>query len=187
MAMLLSIGMAVGSIFGRFTSSKSKTSCKQSVLTSSLVIKEAFVGIHFYDIPPNANLSSGLIWIFFVGAIYNPVLAFVKQSVLVFILRIAGLNQRVRMVCYLTSVFNMAEMVSALVVVIFQCKPVESFWHVELGQECINQEAFAISTTLLTILTDIVVVALPFYVFLGLQMSRKKKIALILVFSMGLM
>lgn len=78
-------------------------------------------------------------------------------------------------------------MVATLLVIIFQCNPVESFWRVELGQKCINQEAFAISTTLLTILTDIIVVALPFHVFLGLQMGRKKKIALILVFSMGLM
>lgn len=122
-----------------------------------------------------------------IGAVYNPVLAFVKQSVLLFILRIAGLDMRVRFVSWLTSFVNMAEMIVVFLVVLFQCAPVESFWDLSLGQHCINQKSFAIWTALLTILTDIIMVALPFWVFLGLQMSNKKKMALIIVFSMGLM
>lgn len=145
------------------------------------------MGVHFYDIPPGTNPVNGLIWLYFVGAIYNTVLAFVKQSVLLFLLRIAGLNNLVRIGCWLTSVFNMFEMAAVFLVVIFQCSPVSSFWHPELGQNCIDQKAFAISTAVLTIFTDVVVVALPFYVFLGLQMDRKKKIALIMVFSLGLL
>lgn len=122
-----------------------------------------------------------------VGLVYNPVLAFVKQSVLLFILRIAGLDNRVRWISWLTSFLNMAEMAAVFLVVIFQCSPVESFWNLKLGQRCIDQKAFAISTALLTIMTDVIVVAVPFWVFLGLQISKKKKIALTGVFSMGLM
>lgn len=146
-----------------------------------------FIGIHFYDVPQGTDPTPGLIWIFVVGAVYNPVLAFVKQSVLLFILRIAGLDIRVRIVSWVTSFINMAEMLAVFLVVIFQCSPVESFWDLSLGQRCIDQKSFALSTALLTILTDVIMVALPFWVFLGLQMSNKKKIALILVFSMGLM
>lgn len=151
------------------------------------MIKLNFIGIHFYDVPKGTDPIPGLIWIYVIGAVYNPVLAFVKQSVLFLILRIAGLDGRVRFVSWLTSFINMAEMVVVFLVVIFQCSPVESFWNIKLGQHCINQETFALSTALLTILTDIVVVALPFWVFLGLQMSNSKKAAMIVVFSMGLM
>lgn len=151
------------------------------------MVKLNFIGIHFYDVPQGTDPTPGLIWIYVIGAVYNPVLAFVKQSVLLFILRIAGLDLRVRVISWLTSFVNMAEMVAVFLVVIFQCSPVESFWNLKLGQHCINQKSFALSTALLTILTDIIMVALPFWVFLGLQMSNKKKIALILVFSMGLM
>lgn len=151
------------------------------------MIKLNFIGIHFYDVPQGTDPTPGLIWIYVIGAVYNPVLAFVKQSVLFFILRIAGLDMRVRFISWVTSFVNMAEMVAVLMVVVFQCSPVESFWNLKLGQHCINQQSFALSTALLTIVTDIVVVALPFWVFLGLQMSSRKKLALIVVFSMGLM
>lgn len=81
----------------------------------------------------------------------------------------------------------MAEMVAVFFVVVFQCDPIDSFWHLELGQNCIDQKSFALATALLTIFTDIVVVALPFWVFLGLKISKAKKVALIVVFSLGLM
>lgn len=80
----------------------------------------------------------------------------------------------------------MGEMIAVLFVVVFQCDPVESFWHLELGQNCIDQRSFALVTSLLTILTDIVVVALPFWIFLGLKISKAKKVALMVIFSLGL-
>lgn len=187
--MTLSIAMGVGSYFGMLSGPAESDFPWLEDGDSDLdsVTKGLFLGIHFYDVPASPDLTNGLIWVFFNGLIYNVILAFVKQSVLAFILRIAGLNPRVRLVCWLTSIFNLSEMIAVFLVVIFQCKPIASFWNPELGQDCINQQDFAISTALLTIVTDVVVVALPFYVFLGLQMSKKKKAALIVVFSMGLM
>lgn len=42
-----------------------------------------------------------------------------------------------------------------------------------------------VATAALTILTDVLVLALPFWVFLGLQMANKTKVALIGIFVMG--
>lgn len=118
---------------------------------------------------------------------YNPILAIVKQSVLIFLLRLASIKRGVRAVIWGVAIFNGALMVSVFLVVIFQCHPIAYNWDLTIKGTCIEQLAFGISTAVLTILTDIIAVALPFYIFLGLKLPGKTKAALIGVFLLGLM
>ena len=172
-AMLLSLALAVGSI---------------------MVMKLLFVGIHYWDVPMGdvlANLPKGLMWIYIVGLVYNPILAVVKQSVLVLLLRVAGDGKPyLRTAVWITAVFNAAEMVAVFLVVIFQCSPIEANWNVALlapggGGKCIDQIAFGLSTAVLTIVTDLFVLALPIYIFFDLQINKRTKLALIFVFMLG--
>ncbi|KAI1091198.1 hypothetical protein F5B19DRAFT_288138 [Rostrohypoxylon terebratum] len=165
-AMALSIALAVGSI---------------------KVMKTLFIGIHYYDVPTPFDPTEGLIWIYVVGAVYQPILTLVKQSVLVFLLRFSGVKSGVRYVVWGTIVFNTLLMVAVFVAVIFQCTPIEMNWHPLVQGHCIEQFKFGVAAASLTIMTDVVAVTLPFYIFLSLKINRNRKIALIGVFMLGVL
>ncbi|KAI1139887.1 hypothetical protein F5Y05DRAFT_380366 [Hypoxylon sp. FL0543] len=165
-AMALSLAMAGGSI---------------------KVMKEMFIGIHYYDVPPTFDPTEGLIWIYVVGAVYQPILTLVKQSVLVFLLRFSGIKAGVRYIVWGTIIFNTVLMVAIFITVIFQCIPIEMNWNLMVPGHCIEQFKFGVAAASLTIMTDIVSVALPFYIFLGLKINKNRKIALIGVFMLGVL
>ncbi|KAI1457893.1 hypothetical protein F4805DRAFT_426805 [Annulohypoxylon moriforme] len=164
-AMALSIALAVGSI---------------------KVMKSLFIGIHYYDVPPY-DPTEGLIWIYVVGAVYQPILTLVKQSVLVFLLRFSGIKSGVRYVVWGTIIFNTVLMVAIFITVILQCIPIEMNWNPLVEGHCIEQFKFGVAAASLTIMTDIVSVALPFYIFLGLKINKNRKVALIGVFMLGVL
>ncbi|KAK7434770.1 integral membrane protein [Colletotrichum acutatum] len=165
-AMALSVALAIGSI---------------------ICMKELYIGIHYWDVPLPMNPTTGMIWIYIVGAVYNPILALVKQSLLIFLIRFSGVKDVVRYVVWGTAAFNLALMIATFVAVIFQCTPIEKNWRPTLAGSCIQQFSFGISTACLTILTDLVSVGLPFHIFLGLKMQKKRKIGLMIVFMLGIM
>ncbi|KAI1388552.1 uncharacterized protein F4822DRAFT_429170 [Hypoxylon trugodes] len=164
-AMVFSIAMAVGSI---------------------KVMKALYIGIHYYDVPMPFDPTEGLIYIYAVGAIYQPILTLVKQSILVFLLRFSGIKSGIRHVVWGTIIFNTVLMVAILLTVIFQCTPISANWIVGTGQ-CIEQFKFGVVAACMTILTDVISVALPFYIFLGLKINKNRKVALIGVFMLGVL
>lgn len=150
-------------------------------------MKELFIGIHYYDVPLPIDPTQGLIWIYVVGAVYQPILTLVKQSVLVFLLRFSGIKAGVRYVVWGTVIFNTLLMVAIFITVIFQCIPIEMNWHPLVLGHCIEQFKFGVVAACMTIMTDIISVALPFYIFLGLKINKNRKIALIGVFMLGIL
>ncbi|KAK2730127.1 integral membrane protein [Colletotrichum kahawae] len=67
---------------------------------------------------------------------------------------------------------------------IFMCVPVQAFWGDGTGR-CMDRLAFWFSNAALNIATDIIIVAIPIPLIRTLQISRKQKIALIMVFAVG--
>ena len=71
---------------------------------------------------------------------------------------------------------------------LFQCIPIESNWHPELKQDpntkCIDN-SFHIIQSSITILTDVLILAVPFWIFLRLRMPRRTKIAVLAIFAIG--
>jgi hypothetical protein len=153
-------------------------------------MRKAFLGVHVYDIPPEADPREGMRWNYIIQALYNPILALVKTSVLLFMLRLSGQNKKIRMAIHTLNAFNLALMMAIFLTVIFQCTPINYFWE-QAGRnpptegKCINSPVFVTSTAALNVLTDILVLMLPFWIFLGLQMPRRVKWALIGVFTLG--
>ncbi|EQB56978.1 hypothetical protein GCG54_00002953 [Colletotrichum gloeosporioides] len=67
---------------------------------------------------------------------------------------------------------------------IFMCVPVQAFWGDGTGR-CMDRLAFWFSNAALNIATDIIIVVIPIPLIRTLQISRKQKIALIMVFAVG--
>jgi hypothetical protein len=79
-------------------------------------------------------------------------------------------------------------MIAIFLVVMFQCWPVDFNWNPDIeGGHCIKQGTFYVVTAALTIFTDVLVLAIPIWIFADLKMKMKMKIALIIVFLLGFM
>ncbi|KAK1990362.1 CFEM domain-containing protein [Colletotrichum falcatum] len=159
-------------------------------VASYFTMRYSFLGVHVYDIPLEADPRIGSLWAYIIQILYNPILALVKTSMLLFLLRLSGQKRSVRYTIIGLNVFNIVLMIAIFVTVIFQCQPISYFWE-KAGRDppkdgkCIDTNAFYISTAALTILTDIMFLALPFWIFLGLKMPGRVKIALLFVFALG--
>ncbi|ROW06837.1 hypothetical protein VMCG_04032 [Cytospora schulzeri] len=149
-----------------------------------------FVGIHDTDIPSYMNMARGLQWSYMMMVFYNPVLALVKCSVLSFLYRLAGHETATKWWIISVIAFTACQGIATLLVTIFQCGPIKYFWlsygdNSTVQGHCIQQATFYVVTAALTILTDLVVLALPFYIFLGLQVTGKMKFMVICLFMLG--
>lgn len=148
-------------------------------------MKTNFVGIHFKDIPPHDPVPP-LVWNFAVQVLYNPILGLVKASVLLFLLRLGGQKPSVQWSIHALNIFNTGLMIAIFLVVLLQCKPISFNWNTSAPDgKCIQQGTFYVATAVLTIFTDLLVLALPLWIFLDLKMPLKLKIALIFVFLLG--
>ncbi|KAI6093179.1 hypothetical protein F4821DRAFT_253157 [Hypoxylon rubiginosum] len=156
---------------------------------SYMAMRTAYLGVHVYDIPMTADVSLGMYWNYVIQILYNPILALVKCSVLTFLLRIGGQRRKIRYSIHALNIFNIGLMIAIFVTVIFQCSPISYFWkritNPFLEGKCIDTGIFYVTTASLTIFTDVLVLALPFWIFMGLKMAPKVKLAIMAVFLLG--
>jgi len=118
--------------------------------------------------------------------LYNPILALVKSSILFFLLRLGGPRRSIRYSVYGLNAFNIALMIAIFLTVIFQTIPIQAYWDLSLQPtRQINGANFYISTAIITIITDFLVLLIPFWVFVGLKMRMAAKVGLIVVFLAG--
>lgn len=69
---------------------------------------------------------------------------------------------------------------------IFACKPIEKSWDVTITTgSCINRPALYITTAVLGVATDVVLLVLPVPMVLKLQMPVLQKAGLLLMFAVG--
>lgn len=78
-------------------------------------------------------------------------------------------------------------MIATFIVCVFQCAPINRFWTVNVYKDphCVDQSLFYVATASLTLLTDIMVLGLPFWIFLGLNVTARIKAAVIGLFILG--
>ncbi|RSL93860.1 hypothetical protein CEP52_012988 [Fusarium oligoseptatum] len=151
-----------------------------------------FFKLNYYgwedDKVPEYDPSAGLWWNFVEQLCYNPVLALVKCSILVFLLRLQGHDKTIFRVIWGLIIATILHAVAIFFAALFQCVPVESSWHPEMKKDpetrCIDN-SFHIIQSSLTILMDVMVLALPFWIFLGLRMPRAAKVAVLGIFAIG--
>ncbi|KAK3344258.1 hypothetical protein B0T25DRAFT_462534 [Lasiosphaeria hispida] len=154
-------------------------------IASYFYIKTNFVGIDFSDVPPHDS-TPPLVWQLAIQVLYFPILVFVKLSVLCFLLRLGGHKPGVRYVIHGLNIFQSGLGISVFVANLLQCRPLEFYWnHSVPGGTCFNQPIFYLMQSGLNFVTDIFTLALPIWIFLGLKMPRRLKIATLYVFLLG--
>lgn len=124
-------------------------------------------------------------WNYAVQILYNPILALVKASILLFLLRLFGQKRGVRWYILGVHAANAAHLVANLGVVVFQCAPIARAWDFTAPGTCVDQRVFFTASAAFNILTDLLILGLPLRVFVGLKIPRRTKLALMFLFLLG--
>ncbi|EWG48747.1 hypothetical protein FVEG_16322 [Fusarium verticillioides 7600] len=145
-----------------------------------------YVGFHTRDLPKSYDIEPVLFYNWIMQVLYNPILALVKSSILFFLLRLGGHNRNIKWAIYGLNAFNLALMIAIFLTVVFQTIPINAYWDLSVKPERqIHGPVFYISSAIITIITDVLVLLIPFWIFLGLKMRIAAKLGLIVVFLMG--
>ncbi|KAM0562305.1 hypothetical protein ACHAPJ_001992 [Fusarium lateritium] len=168
-------------------SSKVQALAIPETICAYIAMRAAYIGIHAWEIPLDADWVGAQRWNYVSLLIYNPILALVKTSVLLFLLRLSGQKRTVRNSIVGLMVFNLCQMVALFICWVFQCTPIDFYWDKTPPKEgkCINEHAFLVSTASLTIMTDLLVLILPLWIFIGLKLPLRVRLAIIGVFTLG--
>jgi len=81
--------------------------------------------------------------------------------------------------------FVIASGLAFIFAIIFQCSPVAGAWNKTLSSECIDVNALAFSNSGVSIAQDLVILFLPVSELASLQMSLRKKLSVLGMFSIG--
>ncbi|PWY62242.1 integral membrane protein [Aspergillus eucalypticola CBS 122712] len=117
---------------------------------------------------------------------WAPSAAFVKISIVVFLKRLLGTVRAYAIISNILIGFIACWAVTALLVNIFQCTPVQYYYDKDLKGHCMSgQRAFFQAMGAISLVEDVIVLCLPTPIVWRLQITFRQKIAVTLVFSLG--
>ncbi len=115
---------------------------------------------------------------------YRPAIAAVKLSVLLLYRRLFP-NYRFQIIASCVGGLILCYTVIGVLVVIFECQPVEAAWEPLMNGSCIHLNVEAMCMSTMNIITDFVTLILPMPLLWRLQISRGRKIQLMGIFLTG--
>ncbi|KAH7078145.1 hypothetical protein BKA63DRAFT_509850 [Paraphoma chrysanthemicola] len=150
--------------------------------------KMTFTGLgqDLWKVPfPDITYTLYLFWI--SECTYFALITFIKLQFLLFYLQIFP-DQRFRRIVYCVIAFNLASMIAFIFSCIFLCSPINLAWTQWDGEhtgKCNNNNTLSYANASISILLDLVALALPIPQIWKLQLSLRKKIGVLLMFSVG--
>ncbi|KAJ5811224.1 hypothetical protein N7447_010740 [Penicillium robsamsonii] len=157
--------------------------------TSYKVIIYTYIGYNVWEIPDDHPAILGNKYTYATELIYNPILALVKTSILLFLLRLTGQKKSVRLAIWGLLILNGIAAIITFFLTVFRCVPVAANWDLASypNANCLNFANFVTGTASASILTDILALMLPTWIVYRLQMQRNQKLMLIGILSLGLL
>ncbi|KMQ48424.1 hypothetical protein HL42_0873 [Trichophyton rubrum] len=141
-------------------------------------------GKHDWDMTDEQEKRS-LKWILVAQVLYKLVICLAKVSILLLYLRIFYVHQYFRRICICLVVFTILSGIAFIPPTIWQCSPVEAYWDRSIPHTCLSSFPNWLSYAIINITTDVILLVLPVQQILRLQLTKRDKIALILVFLLG--
>jgi hypothetical protein len=118
--------------------------------------------------------------------IYFPTILCIKFSILLFLHRTFGVSRRFRIAVYCVGGFSVAWYLTTTIATIFQCTPVSYYWNPTQPGFCgIIPLKFAFATSIINVVGDFIVVALPIPMVLKLDLPQGRKIGVCVIFLLG--
>ncbi|KAG4443677.1 hypothetical protein IFR05_000863 [Cadophora sp. M221] len=140
-------------------------------------------GKHFWTIDPLKIRV--LLVIFYIGELsYLTTMPLIKLSILFFYLRIFQ-RRGFRISVWVMIAFVASAGVAFVVTGTVQCIPISRSFDRSISGKCIDLNALAYANSGIGILQDIIILVLPFPEIVYLNMRTRKKVLLLLMFSLG--
>ncbi|KAL4767975.1 hypothetical protein BDW60DRAFT_211469 [Aspergillus nidulans var. acristatus] len=152
------------------------------------VIKYNYIGYHIWDVPLDWDSTPGAKFSYATELLYNPILALIKTSILLFLLRLTGQKKAVRRTIIALLVLNAIAAVATFLMTTFNCLPMASNRDPDSypDRKCINFADIVTGTASVSIFTDFLVLLMPTWIVYNLHIAKKQKIMLIGILSFGL-
>ncbi|PGH33738.1 hypothetical protein GX50_03478 [[Emmonsia] crescens] len=151
-------------------------------LTTSIEWKSALGG-HRSEITPEA-FKKQVILLWASIPIYNASLFCTKASISLQYHRIFP-GSRIRIICYGALVFITLYGLWVVLASFLTCIPVKKFWDDTAEGSCMNRDALWLSTAIVHIITDVILLAMPMPILIRLNLPKRQRVALVLVFALG--
>jgi hypothetical protein len=149
--------------------------------------------LHIWDVPisdivPSRKTAWAAQIFFILGTTCT------KISILLFYRRLTtgALPNTFLYVIYANIAFIIAYAISFAFVLVVGCRPLDAYWYSALPTytaeyTCYDEGAAAPAASIISVITDVVVVSLPCYVVLGMMMPIRQKLTLFVIFGVGFM
>lgn len=157
-----------------------------ATLILTLGVVKSGLGRDIWTLTPT-QITSFARWFYILQIGYNLGVPLLKQSLLFFYLRVFP-HRPVRRILWGTIIFNIAYALVYSLTAAFGCTPVSYFWTSWDGQHkgtCIDLNAIAWSGSSISIFVDFWMLAVPLWQVKDLNMRRKQKISVGVMFIVG--
>lgn len=121
--------------------------------------------------------------------LYLSILPMTKISILCFYLRVFP-KKEIRVTAYVVMAFCVGYLISFVLISVFQCDPINGAylrWDGEHNFKCNNINAQGWAAAIANMILDIVVMALPLRELYHLNLSLRKKLGVLCMFSLGIL
>ncbi|KAA6413726.1 MAG: hypothetical protein FRX48_02087 [Lasallia pustulata] len=148
----------------------------------------AAVGGHVGGHDDMTLLSQEIVWakaIYALQIVYICALPLIKFSILLFYNRLFP-SRRFRLVSYCIAAFVLCWWLVFFLTTVFQCTPISANWMVNPGDVyCIDEYVMYDVYSSLNLVTDVVILAMPWPLVMKLQLATRKKVQLLGIFLLG--
>ncbi|KAF2810362.1 uncharacterized protein BDZ99DRAFT_476533 [Mytilinidion resinicola] len=143
-------------------------------------------GLHYYDLPKTVNKRLAASASFANQVLYQPVLCLTKISISMFYISTFG--AKIKKPCQAIIGFSILFLIACTVVEFTQCRPPDMLWNGTRpkGYKCINQPMFFKVTGFISLAIDLAIFIVPLPVVWTLNAPARTRLALVLIFSVGL-
>ncbi|KAI8957963.1 hypothetical protein F5Y11DRAFT_360394 [Daldinia sp. FL1419] len=118
--------------------------------------------------------------------LYAVSLGLIKISAILMLIRIF-FDHRFKLAAIATLVFTIAWIVLSMLVEFFICQPIEMNWHLGMAGTCGDQKVAFAALSVINIVNQLMILALPLPMILKLQMEWRYKIVTICIFSISIL
>ncbi|CAI7578373.1 unnamed protein product [Penicillium crustosum] len=156
-----------------------------SYIFMALDIVEAVsgMGVHFKDIPPNIFLRQmKAFWL--TIPFYNAAVLCAKASILMQYFRVFP-THRMRVVCWIMITILAIYGTWAVISAFLNCIPVAKFWDDSIQGYCLDKTKLWFSNASMHISTDVAILIIPIPALMAVDLPRKQKLALMIMFALG--
>lgn len=141
-------------------------------------------GINQWEVPKSQIKSFGKS-VYVTMVLYGPCAFFIKTSILIFLTRVFAPFRRAVIGIYIFIGFMLAYYLPVVIIKSIICRPVRLFWDHDVPGKCFNQRALILADSVISVLSDLIIFALPLPLASDLHMPLKKKLRVAAIFSAG--